>query len=56
MVDQGKTLNTALSGFAEGHLKEAFDFINAKDNYLPQQTGLKYFLLSLEKKNYPTTL
>ena len=34
MVDQGKTLNTALSGFAEGHLKEAFEFIDAKDTYL----------------------
>ena len=34
MVDQGKTLNTALSGFAEQHLKETFEFINANDNYL----------------------
>ena len=34
MVDQGKTLNTALSGFAEQHLKESFDFINAGDNFL----------------------
>lgn len=34
MVDQGKTLNTALSGFAEKHLKETFDFINPNDSYL----------------------
>lgn len=36
MVDQGKTLNTALSGFAEKHLKETFEFINPNDSYLMQ--------------------
>lgn len=34
MVDHGKTLNTALSGYAEKFITETFEFINAGDDHL----------------------